>query len=185
VEGTALLVSDWPARTDKWGKERFVISSIHPFSLGDGLRQCSNFATPTSQAWPAANRAILIPFRLPMPVTVFRMITGCGAVGGGNFDTGIYDMFGNLRVSSGSTAQVAATKVAVNVTDTLLGEGVYYMALSVDGTANMSANATNLQLLKLLGVRQASSAFTLTSTITFETAASAYVPMLGIEVKGF
>lgn len=175
-------MGDWPAREDRWGTQALVISHAHSLSLGPVSRKLVGVgASPASTAWPAANRAILIPFRLPKIMTAYQMIVGCGGTGGGNFDCGIYDKFGNLLVSGGSTGRSALSEVIVNITDTVLGRGTYYMALSVDGTNNMIATApAQVALVKAVGIRQASSAFVLPATITFETAASAYIPVFGV-----
>ncbi len=136
---------------------------------------------PSSTAWPSANRAILIPFRLPKQMTVYQAIVGCGATGGGNFDVGIYDLSGNRIVSGGTTARAASSEVIVNITDTPIGPGVYYMALSSDSTGTFIASSpAQAALVKAVGIRQASTAFVLPATVTFETAASAFIPVFGI-----
>lgn len=154
----------------------------HPLSLGPVSRKIVGAgSSPGSTAWPAANRAILIPFRIPRIVTAYQMIVACGATAGGNFDCGIYDMFGNLLVSGGTTARSPSSEVIVNITDTVLGPGRYYMALSADSTDTFIATApAQAALVKAVGIRQASAAFVLPSTVTFETAASAYIPTFGV-----
>jgi hypothetical protein len=71
-----------------------------------------------------------------------------------------------------------------NLTDTLLGQGLYYAALAANGTNNYVASTPgNVAMVKVLGVRQASTAYTLPATITFETAASAYIPGFSIWLR--
>lgn len=177
-------MSDWPRREDRWGLD-WTLSVTHSLCLGPGYMFLANFTPAASTAWPSANRAILIPFRLPKPATVYKATVGCGATGGGNFDVGVYDEFGNRLVSSGSTARSATSEVNVDLTDTLLGQGVYYMALSADGTNTYVAQAPNLNFLKACGVRQASTAFALPSTVTFQTVASAFIPSIQLRFRSY
>lgn len=176
-------MGDWPARTDQWGLDTWVIGPLSGLSLGPALQRFVPFSSPSTTAWPAANRATLIPFRVPRLTIVYQAVVGCGSGAAGNFDVGVYDRFGNRLVSSGSTAQSSSVDVTVNLTDTELGQGVYYMALSTDSTAQMIAWPPNVYLAKMIGVRQASSVFTLPATLTFETLASAYVPNFSIWLR--
>lgn len=170
-------MGDWPARTDPWGDHVAAISPVSALSCGPGLKGMHNFGTPISTAWPAANRAILVPFRLPKTVVAYQMVAGSGATASGNFDVGIYDAAGNRIVSGGSTAKGNSVETIVNITDTTLGPGLYYMAMSADGTNNyMAITLTNATSPKFFGIRQASTAFVLPATVTFETIAASFVP---------
>ena len=179
-------MGDWPAREDRWGLG-WTISAAHSLSLGGvAVNIVAGGAAPTgSVAWPAANRAILIPFRLPRLATVYKATVGNGTTASGNFDVGVYDIAGNRLVSSGATSKGASTETNVDLTDTLLGPGRYYMALSANGTQNYSAHTGNLYMWKLCGVRQASSAYVLPATVTFETIASAYLPVFQLRLRSY
>lgn len=171
-------MADWPAPNEDYGIACEVIGLAHPWALGTNWRAYgTNVAAST--AWPAANRVVLWPFRLPRQVTVYQIAVGFGATSGGNFDVGIYDWFGNRLVNSGSTARSATTEVFVNTTDTTIGPGRYWAALQLDGTNTVYAFApANVGITKAMGIRQASpGSFGLPSTVTFETSASAFVPM--------
>lgn len=179
-------MGDWPNREDNWGMG-WTISPQHPLSLGVAAYRLCGSGGLTSTAWPAANRAILIPFRLPKPATVYKATVGCGATAAGNFDVGVYDEAGNRLVSGGSTGKAAAAEVNVDLTDTFLGQGFYYMALSADGTNNYVAlsSAASVYAFKAAGIRQASSAFVLPASITFETVASAFLPVLQLRFRSY
>ncbi len=178
-------MGDWPDREDRWGLG-WTISPGHPLSLGgNALIAQTGGSVPASTAWPAANRAILIPFRLPKPATVYKITIGAGATAAGNFDVGIYDASGNRIVSGGTTAKGDSTEQTIDITDTLLGQGLYYMAMSADGTNNYIASTNNVFIWKLMGVRQASSAFVLPATVTFETLATAFVPMINLRFRSY
>lgn len=132
---------------------------------------------PSSTAWPAANRALFIPFVLPQPIVVTQAVVGCGSTGSGNFDVGVYDAAGNLIVSSGATARSASSEVVAALTDTRLGEGLYYMALAADGTNNYIAGVpAQVGIVKAMGIKEAASSYTLPATVTYATASSAFIP---------
>ena len=175
-------MADWPLREDRWGLG-WTISYAHPLSLGAALINYTGGSTPASTAWPSANRAIFIPFRLPRIATVYKITIGSGATAAGNFDVGVYDAVGNRIVSGGATGKGNSTETTVDVTDTTLGPGFYYMAMSADGTNNYIALAPNVNFLKSLGVLQASSAYVLPATVTFETLASAFIPMIQMHLR--
>lgn len=132
--------------------------------------------------WPAANRAIYIPFRVETTVTAYQMAVEVGTQSG-NLDIGIYDELGNRLVSSGSTAVAAAGIQAVNITDTVLTPGIYFMALCVDNitAAFTRSSGSAALLLEVQGVQQqAVGAVTLPDPATFANPASAYVPLIAV-----
>lgn len=114
------------------------------------------------------------------------MAIGAGSVVGGNFDIGIYDRFGNRMVSSGATAKAAAsTEQIVDVTDTVIGPGHYYLAMAADGTNNYirtmptGTSTVPLQKARLYGCLQMATAYTLPDPATFAAyATSALVPQI-------
>ena len=137
-----------------------------------------NFA---SAAWPSANRAIFIPFHLDEPTIITAIGVPNGATATGNFDVGIYDVAGTKIVSSGSTAQAGTSAIqTVDITDTLIGPGDFYMAIAMDGTSGTmySTNSPAVSHLRMAGMLQMASAFPLPATATFATITSAYVPGL-------
>jgi len=136
-----------------------------------------------SAAWPAANRAIFVPFEVPIPLVATRMIWRNGSAVSGNVDAGIYDLAGNRLASIGSTAQSGtSTQQSVDLTDTLLRPGVYLMALALDNTTGTIARWGNpgVQMLEAAGVRQMASAFPLPDPVTLAAPSSAYVPFMAV-----
>lgn len=140
--------------------------------------------TPTSTAWPSANLAIFIPFTLAVPVTVYKMAMGAGATAAGNFDIGIYDAAGNRLVSSGATAKGSSVEHILDVTDTVIGPGTYYLAMAADGTNNyavMVPSGTSpvpLQKTRLAGVMGVASSYVLPATVTYAAATLAPIPLI-------
>ncbi len=142
-----------------------------------------------SAAWPSANLAIFVPFQLAVPVTVYKMATGSGATAAGNFDIGIYDAAGNRLVSSGTTAKGASTEHIIDVTDTVIGPGTYYLAMSADGTNNyimVTPSGTSpvpLQKTRLYGVVAAASSFVLPTSVTFAASTVAPIPAIAAYLR--
>lgn len=169
----------WPTVADA----RVAGEAISPFSqlsIG-GILNAVIAGAAASTAWPAANRAIAIPFRLDRPFLVTQAVVGNGSTGGNNFDVGIYDAAGNKIVASGATARSASSEVVCNLTDTLLGAGLYYMALASDSTGTFIAFApAAVGLVKMCGIKQMASAYVLPSTFTPATAASAFIPLFAL-----
>jgi hypothetical protein len=148
---------------------------------------CLNGVAPTSTAWPSANHAFYIPWRVPVPVTVYKMATGSGATtGSNNFDVGIYDCFGNRLVSSGATAKGNSVEHIIDVTDTRIGPGLYYLAMSADNTGNYvmvtpaGTSPVPLQKVRLYGVLQQASAYTLPNPATFAASTQVTIPSVSV-----
>lgn len=174
-------MADWPTdftRGDFFVDSLSVWGEVGPNALdGAGL---------TSTAWPNANDALFVPIAVPVPVTVYQMACGTGTGTTGNFDLGIYDVGGNLLVSTGSTAKTTANvERVVNVTDTVLLPGLYYLAMSVDDTGAYQAPASigNVGFVKLLGMRLVSTAFALPSTVTLATVTSTVIPCISAYLR--
>lgn len=180
MEGAVLLVSDWPGYAT--GGARGIISTAAWTSCGDGVRAAAQVFTGAA-AWPAANRAIYVPFLVHAACVAYQMGVIVGTQSG-NLDIGIYDAISYKRlVSSGSTAVAAAGFQAVNITDTTLIPGVYFAALCVDNTtAQLRRSATATYLCGLMGVlQQAVGAVTLPATASsLAQPASGYLPLITI-----
>lgn len=160
--------------------------TIHVYSAGALGSEARSGATNSSGVWPAANRAIYIPFRVETTVTAYQIAWENGAAVSGNLDVGIYDEIGNRLVSKGSTAQAGTTTIqAADITDTVLGPGLYYMAMCVDNTtAAVIRGAPQAAWLQMAGVQQqAVGAVTLPNPATFANPASAYLPNMCVALR--
>ena len=146
-------------------------------------------SAPASSAWATANTAIFVPIRVPMPVTVYKLAIGAGSTASGNFDVGIYDASGNRLVSSGATAKGASTEHILDITDTVIGPGLYYLALAASGTNNYvfytpaGTSPVPLQKARLLGCLEMATAYTLPATATFAAMTSANVPLIAAYLR--
>jgi hypothetical protein len=156
------------------------VATFGPTSdLGDAALMCGTTWTAAT-AWPAANRALYMPVRIEMPMTVFKMAFIVG-VQSGNCDVGIYDEKGNRLVSAGSTAVAAAGFQSVDIADTLLAPGIYFLAMNCDNTTATfnKANGVPALLEQICGMQQqAVGAVALPNPATFANPATAYIPAL-------
>jgi hypothetical protein len=177
---------DFPLELVRVNQGRIFTSS--PECLGDSHLVAAIGAISAGNTWPTANRAIFLPFEIYQPYTVVKMSITNGATASGNFDIGIYDYKGNRRVSSGSTAQTGtATPQTVDITDTLLLPGLYYMALVFDNTTGTVANwaagsGSDGQTLANdgLGLFMQDTAFPLPDPATFAAFASTIIPLMSM-----
>lgn len=156
-----------------------ALTSAHELSVGNVLR--AGIVTGWGNGtWPTANKALYIPFVLPV-AGVVQQIAVVVANQIGNLDAGIYDAGGGLIVSAGSTAVGAAGPQFVDIADTALGPGAYYMALAMSSaTASIQRAAPSLSLVRAAGVLMQTSALALPSTATFAQAADAYLPLVSL-----
>lgn len=170
----------------EWAKQLLADISGGTISTSsmEALGDCTGFTPATgSAAWPVANKALLIPFRLVVPFTVKQISWFNGSVVSGNVDAGVYDIAGNRLVSIGSTAQSGTSTIqAVTCTTTPLAPGYYFMALAADNTtATMTRfGSIGVTILEAHGMQEMAAAFALPSTITFANPASAYVPWMSL-----
>lgn len=159
-------------------RSSLAVSTFSGWALGPAVAKTTGAAAGN---WPSANRALFVPFRVPVPVTVYQMACGTGTGTTGNFDLGIYDKAGNRVVSTGTTAKTtASSERIVNVTDTQLLPGMYYLAMSTDGVTGyvQVGSGSNLGYAKLSGMREAASSFVLPSTVTYASVTAAYMPCI-------
>lgn len=162
-----------------------AVTPLHRESLGDVLAAVAS-AAPASATWPSANQAVYIPFGVTRTVTAYRAFVYNGTAVSGNFDIGIYDSAGARVVNSGSTAQSGTSaNQEVDIADTQLTPGLYYMALVFDNTTATTFRVTpGTQLLRQAGVMLQATAFTLPATLTFAAPTSgAHVPIFGFSLR--
>ena len=177
-------MNTWPI---SWLPPMPILHPILPESVGHTDAIGTTLATPkmngtSSAVWPSANLAIFVPIQIGCAVTITVLVWNNGAAVSGNIDVGIYDAAGTRLVSSGSTAQSGTSVIQqVNITDTLIGPGLYYWAMALDNTtgAVFRATAVNAEACRCMGLLQQATAFALPATATFASMAQNYIPILG------
>lgn len=137
--------------------------------------------TLSSLAWPTANRAVFVPFRISAPLLVRQLFVQNGSAVSGNIDLGVYDAVGTRIVSSGSTAQSGTSVLQViDITDTQLGPGLFYFAVAIDNTTGTVTRISSaIAAAQMTGAVQMASAFPLPATATFAAIATGVVPVIG------
>ena len=138
-------------------------------------------------AWPAAGLVIFYPFGIPEAMTVTKLLYGVGGANG-NVDAGIYLPNGTLVVSAGTTAAAGSANVtALDITDTVLARGVYYMAFVCDTVTTLTiySKAPAVGIGQSLGLLEQASVTlplaTHASPATFAKYTRAYVPYVGLQ----
>lgn len=111
-----------------------VLCNTSRYFLGKHLQSvlAAGSSWVPSTVAPTANQAYLYPFALPKEATVTKLSIANGAAPSGNVDMGIYDENFSKLVSSGAVARSGANVYQdLDITDTLLAAGRYYLAFSV------------------------------------------------------
>lgn len=168
-------MGDWAQSQDC---NQIVISPCSPESLGSDL-VVSAAGSFSSGAWPAANRAIYIPFQVQVPLTIVKIGIFNGTTASGNLDAGVVDEQQNRIVSMGSTAQSGTNAIQpLDITDTLIEPGGYYMTLAMDGTTGTVLKwAPAVALCSAAGVlSQSLGSVTIPDPVTFAAAQDAFIP---------
>lgn len=164
-----------------------VICLTSPECLGTQIAS-TGLTYTTATAYPSANLAQYVPFLVGYPITIQKMFWENGAtVGNNNVDVGIYDSQGNQLTHSGSTLTSGATSTqSVSVGPVTLEQGLYYMAMAVDGTTDtflsLSSTIASPQM-RSFGIYQQASAFALPSTATFAVNTQNNSQMFGMSAK--
>jgi len=161
-----------------------VISTFSQYCTCHRLVFLANsVASGSSFAWPSANRAMFLPIHLPAPFLLKSFFAVNGTTATGNIDLGVYGVDGTLIASKGSTAQsgTSTLQILTLATPIILSPGRYFMAVSASSTSTTFIGRTPATLiLRRFGVLQAASQVPLATGPTFATAASAFLPHIGI-----
>lgn len=168
------------------GDARLVMpATIHtwsPLSVADSLGTYAKLMDASASAvWPAANRAIFVPFYLPSTMPVTQLFSFNGSAVSGNIDVGIYDIAGVKRVSAGSTAQSGTSTIQTFSVSAELSQGTYYLAQALDNGTGTTVRATfaNNSFTTSFGLQQMAAAFPLPATATFADRTDAICPIIG------
>lgn len=150
----------------------------------------TNATGVASAAWPAANRAIFIPFKVDVATEYNRFLLSNGATAAGNFDAGIYDGLTLARLASTGSTPQAGTSVfqSVNFTAAVtLQPGMYYWAVAMDGTTGtvFRVSAIDLEMISLWGIRQMAAAFPLPATAVLANPGTSFYFNGGPAMTGF
>ena len=142
-----------------------------------------------STAWPAANRAIYMPFSLvaPFELKTFFWANGATITGTVHVDIGVFQ----TNPSAGTATKICSTGAVVQSgtsaiqsstlgTEVFLVPGSYALAMAHDSTQTFMSFGPVARLLTTVGIAQQASAYTLPATATFASPASAFIPLCGM-----
>lgn len=143
----------------------------------------------TAAAWPSANRAIGVPFRVDEQITVQKPFWHNGGTASNNVDVGIYNenfirqwSMGSYPVSTMNLLQAGASDSGWK--PTILVPGRYYMVMAVDSvTPTFFRTAVGVENAKALGMFQMASAFPLPAVLAPAVISSAYLPYFGLSLR--
>lgn len=144
-------------------------------------------ATVGQVAYPAVNLAIYIPIAISRPAVVLKLWVVEGGIGTGNFDLGLYNSAGTRLVSTGATAKAAIVSLhTVDVTDTTVGPGIYYIAMVADSATDTYEGdndaAPNYASLGVLTESLGSTALPATASWALNNTLAFY-PWIGLSVE--
>lgn len=162
----------------------FVISTISPQAMGAPFNAMGLGASSATN--PTANKAFFIPFSVSKSLTVVKLSVQNGATASGNLDMGIYDAGGSRLVSMGSIIQSGTSTIQeVNIADTVLAPGLYYLACVLDNTTGtFQFFSSSAALSKPLGILEQTSAFVLPATATFASPSGTFrVPFIAAHLR--
>lgn len=174
-----------------WPKDTLDLSPSGPFSTVSEVCPVADLFTAAALAVVGtgaltASLAMFIPVIVRNQITVYQLGWSNGATVSGNVDVGIYDRNQNRLVSAGSTAQAGTSALQiVDVADTVLAPGLYYLAMAMDNGTGLVARGsfTNAQWPRACGVTNQASAFALPSTAAWGAPTSALVPYIFAAVE--
>lgn len=141
-----------------------------------------------ASGWPSANLALAIPFEVSVPLVVDQLGVATGTTLNVNVDIGIYTSSLARVISTGSTALSSASAWQwVNVADTPLAKGRYYLALAANGTSPQDVffyGATVASALAVAGCLQAASSFALPDPLASTAEASSFTRLPYVALAG-
>lgn len=177
-------MSHWPTQTVAPGPKRFI-TPYGNFSAS-AMSGRGGFAF-SSAAVSSANRAVFLPIRIAQPTLVKKLFWMNGGGVAGNADIGVYTLDGVRLSSAGTTAQSGTNAIQeVNVTDFVLGQGIYYLAFVASTTTTarylQGRISNNVPQGKALGELQQAAALPLPTTATFATTSGNVFPVAGLEI---
>lgn len=170
---------DWPKET---APVHGVIAAGGYHSMGDA------WVSESSSSWGTANLARYVPFVISEQVTAKGFAFRNGGTVNGTVHVGIYNIAKSLLVSNSAAHTGTNAMQTIDITDTVLVPGFYWMAMAITGTTGVVFRVPIMnELARSLGFQQQASAVPLPSTATFSNPTStlnpAHVPALTITTQ--
>lgn len=166
-----------------------VITALDPEFGGQIIQQISK--AQVSGAWASANDPFAYEFAINYGCVVTHLGWVNGSAAGGGVDCGIYDLSWNRLVSTGAqTGSGNSLFQWIDVTDTALAPGRYYLAMSRDNTTanrvNSWSSLASADMLKSVGCWDSTTdAYPLPDPLTNMVAAATFtlIPTMAIATR--
>jgi hypothetical protein len=163
-----------------------IISTMTDLSVGRNIARFVATAAAVT-AWGTINQARYVPFWIPEPITVVKLLACNGSTTAGNTDIGLYDSAGNEIVGIAAAAQSGSSGVwqAFDIADTPILPGLYFIGLLNTTTTGTYIAWADKEAGRAAGVySQAVGAGTLPSpTATFAALDAAVIPVVGMATR--
>jgi hypothetical protein len=158
--------------------DRFVLSPASPHSTGVVIGGTGS--GNVTGGFPTNNLAFYIPVSVHSAIVIAKLFWKNGGTLAGSVDAGIYDAGGTAIVRAGGVAQAGTSLFQeVDIADTTLNPGLYYLAISCSTTsAQFVRYGLNTIFAKSLGVCTQASAYPLPAAATFATPSSGNFPVI-------
>ncbi len=163
------------------GAKPSILSTFDPFCSATG-EMCLTTGQNAALAgvWNAVNRAFYVPIDLEEPMVATRLACQVGTTAAGNLDMGLYTEVGNRIISTGSVAIGLAGLQSIDIADTLLPPGTYWLAMacSTITTATFRRSTTAGPVLRACGAQMQDAAIPLPAIATFATMTASFLPLI-------
>lgn len=157
-----------------------VIHSTHPWGA---IARTWETVGPGSGAWPTANKAFYQPLYIPETTTMTHFVY-YGDTASGNICMALYNSSGTRLATTGSQVMLGGTQAKRFAVSYTMTRGTYYMGMSIDNTTgSVMKYAPGVEILRLAGCFQETSAFVLPATATFAVMTASYMPLMGITTQ--
>lgn len=161
-----------------------VYAQAYPITFASAIPEIV-FLSNAAGRTPVANKGTFVPFIVQEAFIATSLALSISTTGTGNIDGGIYRLDRTLIVSSGSVALdgVAANPQIMDIVDTLLPRGYYFMALSTDASSGLW-NASSITVLTQmsLGIQEMTTgAFPLPATATLVKPTITFLPVFSVQ----
>jgi hypothetical protein len=183
-------MADWPKDVLDFAPFGGFSTAGEGCPVADLLLTTGPGMTSNANVWPLANLAMYFPIVTRREITLYQLGWQNGGAVTGHVDVGVYDNNQNRLVSAGSTVQSPISTIQlVDIADTTLPPGVYYLAMVADtGTGQNFRGTTvgsgNTGTLRACGAAQQATAFPLPSTATFAAITQIMVPLVFGAIEG-
>lgn len=161
------------------------ISPVSPSAIGFAMFGYNGGGLAASTAWPTAAKAFYIPFTIERQLTLYRVGWHNGATTvSGTREVGLYSAGGTKIISGSATGATVSVMQFVDVADTVVNPGQYWLAVMCSNTTNWHAWAPAAPITAAMGILSQASASPLPSSATMALdQTNAFVPLAGLQCR--